>query len=1025
MKKTRWIHIIGALAMALMAWLAIWAFVLSATPTSATPAATCPTALFFSEYIEGSSNNKAIEIYNGTGEDVTMTDYYSIALFSNGNTFPGSTLDLTGVLAAGEVYVIADSQADADILDEADTTSGVALFNGNDALVLYKDGVVVDALGQVGNDAYWGAEVTLVRKPNVMQGDPVEDDAFDPAIEWDEYAQNTFDYLGSHTMDPCDTAFSISKSAPATVAPNEAFTYTLIVNNNTGVTPATTTITDVVPSGAAFIAASDGGAESGGVVSWDVSNFADGATLTRTFRVTATGTQEIQNIDYGVNGSDDWPTTTLGVPVTTQVLADLLIDKSAPATASEGDVFTYTLTITNELGFTLNDVLITDAVPSNVAVASVLDGGADVNGVISWTVASLAHQAEVDVRFVVTATDLSSPILNDDYAVSAANYTTPTFGAPVETSSGGLRIYHLQGEGDVSPYVGQTVTVEGIVTADFQASDELEGFFMQDPFGDNNPATSDGIFVYSTQAVDLGDRVEVTGIVAEYNELTEISSVSNITLISTGATIEPTEITLPEMVNDEMERYEGMLVTLPHTLTVQQNYFQGRYGQVTLGSGNRMYQPTHLHEPGSTAYWDQVDENARRLLVLDDGSSDQNPDPIPYIGISDTLRAGDIVSAGMIGVLDQGPINNSSTTDYRLHPTENVTIDRVNERPATPPDVGGSLQVASFNVLNYFTTFGERGADNQAEFDRQRTKIITALVALDADVVGLMEIENNGYDTVGAIYDLVDGLNEEAGAGAYAFIDPGVAQIGDDEIAVGLLYQSASVTPVGAAAILDDSFDSAYNENKNRPALAQTFEENTTGERFTAVVNHLKSKGSPCDSLGDPDMGDGQGNCNLTRTSAMSVEISWLATDPTNSGDPDFIIIGDLNAYVMEDPISVAKNAGYTDLLGAADYSYIFDGESGYLDYALTNDSLTAQVAGAEVWHINADEPSVIDYNTEYKSQDLYAPDAYRSSDHDPVLVGLNLLEQTVLTITKAVIPTTDVIVGDTVTYVITLENIG
>jgi len=447
-----------------------------------------------------------------------------------------------------------------------------------------------------------------------------------------------------------------------------------------------------------------------------------------------------------------------------------------------------------------------------------------------------------------------------------------------------------------------------------------------------------------------------------------------------------------------------MLVTIPHTMTVAQNYFQGRYGQVTLSTDGRMYQPTHMYEPGSAEYEALLDENMRRMLILDDGSSEQNPAPIPYIGLNHTLRAGDVVSANLTGIIDNGPINSSSppAVDYRLHPTEDVNIDRANSRPELAPNVGGRLQVASFNVLNYFNGDGmgggfptSRGADTPEEFERQRAKIITAVLALDADVVGLMEIENDGYGPYSAIADLVDGLNAIAGAGTYTYTDPGVSQIGTDEIAVGMIYQPGSVTPVGDAAILDSSFDTDYIDTKNRPALAQTFEENATGQIFTAVVNHLKSKGSPCDDLGDPDTGDGQGNCNLTRTDAMSVEVSWLETDPTGSGDPDFIILGDLNSYAQEDPIDVARNAGYTDLLwskvGPTAYSYIFDGQSGYLDYALSNSSLTAQVTGAAAWHINADEPSVIDYNVEFKSQDFYTTSAYRASDHDPVIIGLDL----------------------------------
>ncbi|MEE8390008.1 MAG: ExeM/NucH family extracellular endonuclease, partial [Anaerolineae bacterium] len=573
---------------------------------------------------------------------------------------------------------------------------------------------------------------------------------------------------------------------------------------------------------------------------------------------------------------------------------------------------------------------------------------------------------------------------------------------------------------------------------DFQESDELDGFFMQDATGDGNALTSDGIFVYATQVVSAGNWVEVTGTVDEYYGLTQLKSVSAISVISSGNTIAATSVTLPEQTNGDLERYEGMLVTIPHTMTVEQNYFQGRYGQVTLASGGRLYQPTNVYAPSSQAAIDLADENARRLLILDDGSSDQNPGPIPYIGADNTLRAGDVVSAGLTGVLGYGRINSSSpaANDYRLHPTAPVGIARVNARTAAPDDVGGRLRVASFNVLNYFNGDGlgggfptSRGADTLVEFARQRTKIITALLAMDADVVGLMEIENDGYDANSAIQDLVNGLNGTAGAGTYALIDPGVSVIGTDVIAVGLIYKPGIVTPVGSAAILDSTFDPAFIDTKNRPALAQTFQENATGARFTAVVNHLKSKGSPCNDVGDPDMGDGQGNCNLTRTDAMTVEVAWLATDPTGSGDPDFLIIGDLNSYAMEDPISAAKDAGYTDLLqsfvGMGAYSYVFDGQAGYLDHALANGSLTSQVTGATDWHINADEPSVIDYNTEFKSQDLYSPTAYRASDHDPVILGLDLVNQTDLTVTKSVTPTVDVSPGGIVTYTVVISNGG
>ncbi|MEA3501183.1 MAG: ExeM/NucH family extracellular endonuclease, partial [Actinomycetota bacterium] len=298
-----------------------------------------------------------------------------------------------------------------------------------------------------------------------------------------------------------------------------------------------------------------------------------------------------------------------------------------------------------------------------------------------------------------------------------------------------------------------------------------------------------------------------------------------------------------------------------------------------------------------------------------------------------------------------------------------------------------------------------RGANSVAELDRQRAKTVAALAAMDADVVGLIELENNPSESLS---DLVDGLNAVVGAGTYDFVDTGT--IGTDAIKVGLIYKPAIVEAVNPYAILDSSVDSTFIDTKNRPVLIQTFEESVSGARFTVAVNHLKSKGSNCNSLGDPDLDDGQANCNLTRTSAATALVNYLVTDPTGSGDSDFLVIGDLNAYAMEDPVSAIKAAGYTDLLssfgGAAAYSYVFDGQLGYLDHALANATLLSQVKGVTEWHINADEVNLFDYNDDiqdpaeqwYERESvallIFEEDAYRSSDHDPVIVGLDLCEE-------------------------------
>ncbi len=255
-----------------------------------------------------------------------------------------------------------------------------------------------------------------------------------------------------------------------------------------------------------------------------------------------------------------------------------------------------------------------------------------------------------------------------------------------------------------------------------------------------------------------------------------------------------------------------------------------------------------------------------------------------------------------------------------------------------------------------------------------------------------MEMENT--QGVEPAADLAAGLNDATAPGTYSYVDTGV--IGTDAIRVGLLYKTTKMTPVGPFKVLNSAVDPRFIDTLNRPTLAQTFQRAGSGEKITVAVNHLKSKGSAC--AGDPDTGDGAGNCDVTRTNAAKALRDWLATDPTNSGDPDRLIIGDLNSYDHEDPIDELVAGGYTDLIkkyhGEFAYSYVFDGQVGYLDYGLANPSLVPQVTGAADWHINSDEPTLLDYDMTFKNDPedaFYEPKAYRASDHDPVIVGMEL----------------------------------
>jgi predicted extracellular nuclease len=650
----------------------------------------------------------------------------------------------------------------------------------------------------------------------------------------------------------------------------------------------------------------------------------------------------------------------------------------------------------------------------------------------NWNIPQTVTAIAVD-DLLVEGTHTS--VISHSVASSDSNYNGINIGSVTATITDNdvavsiTKIHEIQGNGAAfNPGFGGIRTIEGVVVAAFPGGSGLNGFFVQeeDADADNDATTSEGIFVFDPTGQfsgNVGDKVRVTGTVSEFtsssggntSSLTQLSQVSSV--INLGADTLPTvtNIQLPVTAVADLERYEGMLVNISGAsgdLTVTEHFQLGRFGQVVLsttgdtnqpGTDGRLEQYTQFNDPSVAGYAAYLDEIAKRRIILDDGRGTQNPDPILFgrggqpLSATNTLRGGDTVSS-ITGVLDQ------RFEGYRVQTSTGVDFTPANPRPETTPDVGGTLKVASFNVLNYFNGDGtgggftspeQRGAENLTEFNRQRQKTIAAILGLNADVVGLIEIENDGYGANSAIQDLVNGLNAIAGAGTYAFINPGLSQLGTDAIAVGFIYKPNSVTPVGAAATVPDGFGQGAFDNNNRKPLAQTFQQNSTGEQFTAVINHFKSKGSSSGGLGDADAGDGQGLSNGTRTRASQDLAAWLATNPTGTTDPDYLILGDLNAYAQEDPIKTLENAGYNNLLPDTTYSFVFNGQWGALDHALANASLNAQVSDAVKWHINADEPNVLDYNTNFKSvgqqTSLYSPDAFRSSDHDPLIVGLNL----------------------------------
>lgn len=605
--------------------------------------------------------------------------------------------------------------------------------------------------------------------------------------------------------------------------------------------------------------------------------------------------------------------------------------------------------------------------------------------------------------------------------------------APVATTP----ISAVQGSGDASPLVGQSVTVRGIVTAYLP---DLSGFYIQSlpEDDDHNAETSEAVFVYygstpiaGISADSVGQAVQLTATVSEYKGLTQLGgSILNFSVLHGGAkqalpAVVALSLPMPAYAN--WERYEGMRVRITGStgpLVVTDNYYLGRYGMVTLSDKDKLVQYTELNAPSMTGNAAYLDTVKRSQIILDDGSSKQNPDALLGRGGLDlsagnTLRAGDSTAA-IEGILDQfiDTAAGAHQTSYRVQPLQKPiftgaarpTVADLQQAIGSP-----TVKIASANVLNFFSTLGTakfnnpygdslegRGADNAAELTRQTDKIVSNLLGLDADVYGLMEIQNNGFDTTSALATLTRALNAKHGSEVYDYVkgpfNAGGAKTavaaGHDAISVAVIYRKDRVNPVGVPAVPDEAQYDAFNATYgNRVPLAQTFEKTLASggkDQFTVVVNHLKSKGS----VNDPDIGDGQGANNQSRKRAVEQLQTWLAGNPTQAGNGKNVLMGDFNAYAKEEPISFLESHGYQKL-GAGQYSYGFQTLWGSLDHVLVSSALASQVGQVVKWQINAEEPPVLDYNTNFKSaaqvSSFYAADAYRSSDHNPIVLGLNL----------------------------------
>lgn len=610
------------------------------------------------------------------------------------------------------------------------------------------------------------------------------------------------------------------------------------------------------------------------------------------------------------------------------------------------------------------------------------------------------------------------------------------------------------GDGDDSQLINQTVETKGVVTAAYPKGENanlkgLEGFTIQTPGtgGTWDPArtASDGLFVFmgksSATMPSIGDCVVVKGKVAEYSGVQNATAATqsltqllpqSITAATDCDPVKPTELSgVP--TQDQMEALESMLVLPKDTWTITDNYKTNRYGTLSLTPGTEVLRTaTDVVAPGAPAQAYEA-ENAAKTIDLDDASTTDltnfkqngHKERYAYLANGAPARVGYHVTFTKPVVLE------SRFGSFVFQPTQMTAgnpdrspVTITGERPAAPT-VSGDTKVATFNVLNYFSDLGEnepgckgyedrnhkyvtdkncklRGAWSSQAFANQQTKIVQAINTIDADVVALEEIENPvasgvSTDRDGALKSLVNALNAAAGSEVWAYVpSPSTVPANEDVIRIAFIYKKAKIAPVGDSVIYDDP---AYTGLARQP-LAQEFKPitdvNHEGKNFVVIANHFKSKGSApknlsgAEAAANTDNGDGQGNSNGVRVKQARA----LATFAQRFNGTPTLLVGDFNAYTMEDPLKVLTDAGWAHESGHGDSSYVYGGRSGSMDHVFANSAAHPLITEVKSWAVNAQESIAFEYSrANYNAYLAFEADnPYRASDHNPEIIGLNLI---------------------------------
>lgn len=545
---------------------------------------------------------------------------------------------------------------------------------------------------------------------------------------------------------------------------------------------------------------------------------------------------------------------------------------------------------------------------------------------------------------------------------------------------------------NLSAHSGHTVDLEVTISGNFMGADRLSGAFAENSTG--------VVFLRQNSIFDSaheGATLRLQGEIATYRGHYKLTDIQAVALCSVENQITTPAIAFPLSADRSLQELLFQRVRLESPLSVIGNYQLARFGTLDIAS-ERLWVPTQVVLPGPAAEALAAQNDARRF-ILDDGSDIEYPEhvryPYPGLHIHNPVRAGDQVENLEGFFMLQGQ-------NYHFHPVIEPAFIPKNPRPAPPQLTDGDLRIVAFNVLNYFNGDGQgsgfptpRGAKTPEEFARQRIRTINTILALDADIYTLMEMENDGFTAHSALADLTRGLNKATAEGTYAFIRADADRIGTDAITQAIIYRSDRVSPEGNVAWTTEG---AFAWG-SRPPLAQNFRVHSSGKSVAVVANHFKSKGG-CPREADhvnANQGDGQACWNHLRTETAAELVHWLHSNPLNISHENYVLLGDFNAYAQEDPLRVLAAAGFPNLattFAPTGYSYVFRGQKGSLDHALVHENIVHAVTGFAHWHVNADEPIAFEYpiagKTTEQQQDWYSPEPFRASDHDPIILMID-----------------------------------